>query len=97
MQCQFLFCHLALRFNDHIKPFGHGISKGGKVGRVQGYPKFFQLLLHFIGTAWLRLLNLIFLKKLQAFSIGLRSGELSGDSETRMLWLLINFAAIFDL
>ena len=51
--CQSVFCHLALRFDDHLKFFEHGISKGGKVGEVECYPEFFQLQLQFIDVACL--------------------------------------------
>ena len=38
---QSIFYHLAVRFDDYLKHFGHGIIKGGTVDGVQGYPEFF--------------------------------------------------------
>jgi len=40
--CQSAFCHLALRTDDHLKPFEHEICKGGEEGGVRVSQAFFQ-------------------------------------------------------
>ena len=59
--CQSIFFHLAFRLDDHLNLFGHGISKGDKVGGVQCYPEFSQLQLQFVDIVGLRPWNLVFL------------------------------------
>ena len=57
---QSVFCHFALRVDDHLKPFGHGIRKEDEVGGVKSNPEFFQFLLQIIDVTWSRFLNFIF-------------------------------------
>ena len=80
IKCQSVICHFGLRFDDHLRTFGHGISRGGKVGGVQCYPQFFQLLLQFINIAGSRFWNLVF-SKFWKFFLEFRSGELQGKQK----------------
>ena len=68
--------HLAFTLDDHLKLFGHGISKGGKIDGVQCYTEFSQRLLQFIDIAGSR--HLVFFKQFQAFSLRYRCGKLPG-------------------
>ena len=57
--------HLAFTLDDHLKLFGHGISKGGKIDGVQCYTEFCQRLLQFIDIAGSR--HLVFLSNFRHF------------------------------
>ena len=60
--------YFVITFDDLLNSFEHGISKGGKASGIQGYPKFFQLQLHYIGIACSRPLNLVLYSILEIFN-----------------------------